>query len=137
MNEDELIDSSANDEELLRTMKMRIVKSYRWQEDIIKPFSKELDISEENLEEILIKRLDMSSLEAIHPRFESSGERCLKKRIDADLRLCWLCDVMNLLSAQEADEIKTKIAREILLENKTYKKALEDGWKALLEYLLR
>ena len=137
MNEDELIDSSANDEELLRTMKMRIVKSYRWQEDIIKPFSKELDISEENLEEILIKRLDMSSLEAIHPRFESSRERCLKERIDADLRLCWLCDVMNLLSAQEADEIKTKIAREILLENKTYKKALEDGWRALLEYLLR
>ena len=77
MNEDKLIDSSPDDEELLHTMKMRIVKSYRWQEDIIKPFSKELDISEEELEEILIKRLDMSSLEAIHPRFESSKERCL------------------------------------------------------------
>ena len=35
MNEDKLIDSSPDDEELLRTMKMRIVKSYRWQEDII------------------------------------------------------------------------------------------------------
>jgi energy-converting hydrogenase A subunit M len=137
MNDDKLISSSANDEELFRTMKMRIVKSYRWQEDIIKPFSKELNISEEDLEEILIKRLDMSSLEAIHPRFESSQERCLKERIDADLRLCWLCDVMNLLSAQEADEIKTKIAREIILENKTYKKALEEGWKDLLEYLMR
>jgi energy-converting hydrogenase A subunit M len=137
MNNDKLIDSSANDEELLRTMKMRIVKSYRWQEDIIKPFSKELDISEENLEEILIKRLDMSSLEAIHPRFESSKERCLKGRINADLRLCWLSDVMNLLSEQEADEIKTKIAREILLDNKTYEKALEEGWKDLLEYLMR
>jgi energy-converting hydrogenase A subunit M len=137
MKQDTLIDSSENDEELLRTMKMRIVKSYRWQEDIIKPFSKELNISEEDLEEILIKRLDMSSLEAIHPRFESSKERCLKESIDADLRLCWLSDVMNLLSAQEADEIKTKIAREILRDNKTYKKALEDGWKDLLEYLMR
>jgi energy-converting hydrogenase A subunit M len=137
MNDDKLIDSSPNDEELLHTMKMRIVKSYRWQEDIIKPFSKELDISEEELEEILIKRLDMSSLEAIHPRFESSKERCLKERIDADLRLCWLSDVMNLLSAQEADEMKTKIAREILRDDKTYERALEDGWKDLLEYLLR
>lgn len=137
MNEDKLIDSSPDDEELLRTMKMRIVKSYRWQEDIIKPFSKELDISQEDLEDILIKRLDMSSLEAIHARFENSKERCLKERIDADLRLCWLCDVTNLLNAQEADEIKTKIAREIIWENKNYKKALEDGWKDLLEYLMR
>ncbi|MDI9436862.1 MAG: DUF1959 family protein [Euryarchaeota archaeon] len=137
MNDDKLIDSSPDDEKLLHTMKMRIVKSYRWQEDIIKPFSKELDISEDTLEEILIKRLDMSSLEALHPRYESSRERCLKERIDADLHLCWLCDVMNILSPQEADEIKTKISREILREDKTYKKAIEEGWKDLLEYLMR
>ncbi|HMK53533.1 MAG TPA: DUF1959 domain-containing protein [Methanobacteriaceae archaeon] len=134
---DNLIDSSKNDAELLRTMKMRIVESYRWQEDIIKPFSKELNISTEELEEILIKRLDMSSLEAMHPRYESSKKRCLEERIHADLRLCWLCDVMNILSPEEAIQIKTKIAREILLNNKTYKEALEEGWKDLLEYLMR
>jgi energy-converting hydrogenase A subunit M len=137
MKDEDLIDSSPNDEELLHTMKMRIIESYRWQEDLVKPFAKELNISHQDLEEILLKRLDMSSLEAIHPRYESSKERCYKERIHADLRLCWLCDVMNLLDKDETDKITTKIAREILREDKTYKEALEDGWKELLEYLMR
>jgi energy-converting hydrogenase A subunit M len=137
MKGDKLIDSSPDDDKLLHTMKMRIVESYRWQVDIIKPFAQELDIPKEDLEEILMKRLDMSSLEAIHPRWESSKERCYKERIHADLRLCWLSDVMNLLDKDETDKITTKIAREILLENKPYKEALKDGWKNLLEYLMR
>jgi energy-converting hydrogenase A subunit M len=137
MRGDDLIDSSSNDDKLLHTMKMRIVESYRWRVDIVEPLAKELNISKKDLEEILIKRLDMSSLEALHPRYESSKERCYKERIHADLRLCWLSDVMNLLDEEETNEITTKIAREILMENKSYDKALEDGWKDLLEYLMR
>ena len=58
-------------ESLMELMKGRILSSYRWQEDIIKPFSEEMDIAPETLEKILMRRLDMSSLEALHPRFES------------------------------------------------------------------
>ena len=59
-------------ESLMELMKGRILNSYRWQEDIIKPFSKEMGITPNELEKILMKRLDMSSLEALQPRFESS-----------------------------------------------------------------
>jgi len=130
-------EEAVNEEELLHRMKKRIITSYRWQEDIIVPISKELKTSPEELEEILIKRLDMSSLEALHPRFESSKPRCTKERIHSDLRLCWLCDVMNILTEEEAEKIKDKIAFEILKENKSYEDAIKDGRKELLTYLKR
>lgn len=130
-------EEAASDEELLHRMKKRIITSYRWQEDIIIPFSEELKTSPEELEEILIKRLDMSSLEALQPRFESSKPRCTKERIHSDLKLCWLCDVMSILTEEETEKIKDKITFEILKENKSYEDAIEDGRKELLTYLKR
>ena len=124
-------------EKLLITMKKRILHSYKWREDVIIPFAKELEISTDELEEILMKRLDMSSLEAINPRFESSQLRCIKERIHADLRLCWLCDVMNIITKEKSNIIKNKIAYEILKENKPYHKAIEEGRKNLLEEIMK
>ena len=123
--------------ELLITMKKRILHSYKWREDVIIPFAKELEISTDELEEILMKRLDMSSLEAINPRYESSQLRCIKERIHADLRLCWICDVMNIITKEKSTIIKNKIAYEILKENKPYDKAIEEGRKNLLEEIMK
>jgi len=128
--------SRLDEDDVMHIMKMRIIESYRWKLDIIEPISRELGISEEELEEILIKRLDMASLEALHPRYESSKHYCIKEKLHADLRLCWLSDVMNILSEKETEKIKNKIATEIL-NGKSYQKALEDGRKDLLEYLMR
>lgn len=130
-------EEAANDEELLIRMKKRIVTSYRWQEDIILPFSAELKIKPEELENILMRRLDMSSLEALHARFESSRLRCTKEKIHSDLKLCWLYDVMNLLTEDESEGIKNKIAFKVLNENEPYKKAIEEGRRELVEYLKR
>jgi len=124
-------------EKLLITMKKRIIESYKWREDVVIPFANELEISPDELEEVLMKRLDMSSLEAINPRFESSQLRCIKERIHADLRLCWLCDVMNIVTEEESDRIQNKIAHEVLRKNKSYDKAIEEGRKDLLEDLMR
>ena len=125
------------DEELLITMKKRILESYKWHEDVVVPFAKELEISPEELEDVLMKRLDMSSLEAIYPRFESSQLRCIKERIHADLRLCWLCDVMNILTKEESEKIQNKIAYEVLEDKKPYDEAVEEGRKDILEDLMR
>ncbi len=125
------------DEEVLITMKKRILNSYKWREEVVVPFAKELEISTEELEEVLMKRLDMSSLEALYPRFESSQLRCIKERIHADLRLCWLCDVMNILTREESETIQNRIAYQVLKENISYDKAIEEGRKDLLEDLMR
>ncbi|MEN6592432.1 MAG: DUF1959 domain-containing protein [Methanobacterium sp.] len=128
---------AASEEELRLRMKMRILRSYKWQEDIIIPFSKELEISPEELEEILMKRLDMSSLEALQPRFESSRLRCTKEKIHSDLKLCWLSDVMDILTEEETEQMKNKVAFKIFKEDKSYEEALEEGRKELVEYLKR
>ncbi|MDD3985608.1 MAG: DUF1959 family protein [Methanobacterium sp.] len=124
-------------EELLITMKKRILNSYKWRKDVIVPFAAELEISSEELEQILMKKLDMSSLEAINPRFESSKLRCIKEKIHSDLRLCWLCDIMNIVTEEKSKAIVDKIAYEVLKENKTYDKAIEEGRKDLFENLMK
>ena len=123
-------------ESLMELMKGRILGSYRWQEDIIKPFSKEMDISPETLEKILMRRLDMSSLEALHPRFESSKSICILDRVHFDLKICLFSDIMEIISPEEADAIKNKIAKEVI-EGKNYDDAIKDGKKELIEYLMR
>lgn len=123
-------------ESLMEVMKGRILNSYRWQEDIIKPFSKEMGITPEVLEKILMKRLDMSSLEALHPRFESSKYLCIRDKIHSDLNICWLSEIMEIISPEDADAIKNKIAKEVV-EGKSYEDAIADGKKELIEYLMR
>lgn len=129
-------DKIDKDELLLKVMKERIIRSYRWHEDVIIPFAKELNIEPEQLEEILMKRMDMSSLEALHARFEQSQSICIKEKIHADLRLCWLSDIMEVLAPEESDQIKNHIAQEVL-NGKSYQEAIEDGRKELLEHLMR
>jgi energy-converting hydrogenase A subunit M len=123
-----------HDKEILELMKTRIIRSYKWRDDIVKPLSSELEIDYDEFEQILINKLDMSSLEALHPRFESARPRCIKERLHADLRLCWLADVMEIVSPQEADEITSKITQEIL-DGVEYDKALEDGRHQLLNLI--
>ncbi len=123
-------------ESLMEIMKGRILSSYKWQEDIIKPISKEMGITTEEFEKILMKRLDMSSLEALHPRFESSRYSCILDKVHFDLKICWLSDVMEILSLEEADAIKNKIAKEVI-EGKSYEDAIIDGRKELIEFLMR
>ncbi len=133
MNNDDTVEKN---ESLMELMKGRILSSYRWQEDIIKPFSKEMDISPETFEKILMRRLDMSSLEAIQPRVESSKYSCIIDKIHSDLQICWLTDVMEIISKEEADAIKDKIAKEVV-NGKSYEDAISDGKKELIEYLMR
>lgn len=44
---------------------------------------------------------------------------------------------MNILSDEETEQIKNKLADEILKEGKSYEEAVKDGRKDLLEYLMR
>lgn len=120
--------------ELMKTMKKRILRSYRWQEDVVKPLASELEIDVEDFEDILMEKLDMSSLEALHPRFESARPRCIKERLHSDLQLCWLADVMEVLSLEEASKLEDEVTERVL-SGEDYHEALEYGKKRLYEIL--
>ncbi len=123
-----------DDQSLMELMKKRIIRSYKWQEDVVIPLSEDLGIEAEELEDILIYKLDMASLEALHARFESARPRCIMERLHADLQLCWISDVMGLVTPSKAKELKTKITNEIL-EGKDYNEALKDGKRELIQIL--
>ncbi|WP_231916412.1 DUF1959 family protein [Methanobacterium congolense] len=125
------------DEKLLKVMKERIVRSYRWHEDVVLPMAEELKTTPEMFEEILMKHLDMSSLEALHARFESAKFNCTREKVHSDLRLCWLTDVMEIITEEETEEIEIRITSEVVYNGKNYDEAIEDGRKELLEFLMR
>ena len=103
-----------DNEAKLNLMKKRVIGSFKWQEDIIIPFSKEFGCTTEDLEDLFMDLLDMSSLEALHGTLEIANHKCLLERLDADLRLPWYVDVLELLSVEQGDELKNKTKAKIL-----------------------
>ncbi len=123
-----------DDEARLKLMKTRILRSFKWQKDIIIPFSEEFGCTQEELEDLYMDLLDMSSLEALHGTLESAEKICLLERLDADLRLPWYIGTLELLSKDEGENLKNRIANEIA-KGKSYDDALKEGRKILFTLL--
>ena len=123
-----------DNEAKLNLMKKRVIGSFKWKEDIIIPFSKEFGCTTEDLEDLFMDLLDMSSLEALHGTLEIANHKCLLERLDADLRLPWYVDVLELLSVEQGDKLKNKVANEII-DGKSYDIALDEGRKDLFNLL--
>ena len=123
-----------DEEAKLKLMKKRVVESFKWQEDVIIPFSKEFDCTTEELEDLFVDLLDMSSLEALHGTLEVANHECLVEKLDADLKLPWFVDILELLTHKQGDELKNKVASEIE-SGKSYDDALKEGRKDLFNLL--
>lgn len=125
---------SKDNNELLHLVKLRIVRSFRIREDVVKPLSEFFDIERSELETILMDSLDSSSLIAIHSSFESAKKDCLMDKLHSDLKLCWLCDVLGLISEEESFMIKENLSESILRGN-DYKDSLIEGKNKILNLL--
>ena len=123
-----------DDDAKLRLMQKRIIKSYAWQRDIIIPLSKDFDCTVDELEEVFFNSLDMSSLEALHATHESAQDICLYQKFNADLRLCWFNGTLELISDEDAKNLKMKLVREVK-NGKSYEDALKEGHLELFELL--
>ena len=123
-----------DDEAKLELMKDRIVKTYVCQKDIINPLSKDFDCTPEELEHIFFEKLDMSQLLAFHATFETSQYECLINKLHADLRLCWFIGTLELVSKDDADELKVKLAQKIM-DGQDYSDVLKEGQKELFELI--
>ena len=77
---------------------------------------------------------DMSSLESLHGTLEFANRKCLFERLDADLRLPWYIDVLELLSVSQGEEVKSNIVNEII-NGKSYDDALNEGRNNLFNLL--
>ena len=123
-----------DDDAKLRLMQKRIIKSYAWQRDIIVPLSKEFDCTVDELEDVFFDLFDMDSLENLHGTFKSAEDICLSQKLNADLRLCWFSGTLEVISAEDAKELKLKIIEEIN-NGKSYDDALKYGKLELYQLL--
>ena len=123
-----------DDDARLKVIQKRIIKSYAWQRDIILPLSKEFNCTVDELEEILFDLLDLGALESLHATFESAEDICLYQKLNADLRLCWLIDTLELIPRQDGKNLKMKLVREIK-NGKSYEDAVKEGKLELFQLL--
>ena len=123
-----------DNEEKMKLYKLRILRSFRWQKDIIIPLSKELGISSEEFEDILMNHLDMSSLNSLHSTYESSIPEVIMNKLEVDLKLFWYVDILELISKEEASDLKVQLSIKIL-DGYDYNQALEEGKQLILEMI--
>ena len=123
-----------DDDAKLELMQRRIVKSFAVQRDVIVPLSEEFDCTVEELEEVFFHLFDMSSLQALHATFESAQDICLYQKLNADLRLCWFNGTLEIISDEDARNLKMKLVNEIK-NGKYYEDALKEGQLELFELL--
>ncbi|WP_292603552.1 DUF1959 family protein [Methanobrevibacter sp. UBA212] len=123
-----------DDDAKLELMQRRIVKSYAVQRDVIVPLSEEFDCTVEELEEVFFHLFDMSSLQALHATFESAQDICLYQKLNADLRLCWFNGTLEIISDEDAKNLKMKLVNEVK-NGKSYEDALKEGQLELFELL--
>lgn len=123
-----------DDEAKLELMKDRIVKTYVCQRDIILPLSEDFGCAPEELEHMFFDLLDMSELQSLHATFETSQYECLLKKFHVDLRLCWFSSTLELISKEEGDVLKEKLAKQVM-DGKNYSDVLKDGQKELFQLL--
>ena len=118
----------------MKLMKTRIIRSYAWQRDIIIPLSEEFECDSEELEEVFFDLFDMSTLEAFHSTFETAQDACLSQKLNADLRLCWFGQTLEVISPEEGDDLKERLIDDIK-NGKSYEDALKEGRLELFQLL--
>lgn len=124
-----------NDDERLTLMEERILHSFKWIKDVTVPVADEFGITAEELEEIFMNSLDMASLEALHSTFDSANYLALKEQFYIDLRLCWLSGTLELITPEDAYDIKTRLADAVYDEGRKYEEVLEEGRQEVLALL--
>ena len=123
-----------DDDAKLRLMQKRIIKSYAWQRDVIVPLSKEFDCTVDELEDVFFDLLDMDSLQALHGTFKSAEEICMSQKLNADLRLCWFSETLEVISPEDGEKLKEKLIEEFK-NGKSYDEILKEGRLELFELL--
>ena len=118
----------------MKLMKERIVGSYAWQRDIINPLSNDFECSQEELKEVFFSLFDMSTLEAFHSTFETAQDLCLAQKFNADLRLCWFIDTLEVITPKEGEELKNNLVNKVK-SGKKYEDVLKEGQIDLFQLL--
>ncbi len=129
-------------DETIKKIKMWKLESYAYKDNVLKPLSELFDMSIEEVEDLLVKNLDMARIESSHSSAEQAKLFRLEKQIELDLGLDYLSH-MELLDAHQIDSIREEMINELESSGKLnyesnsneYRKLIKDAKEKILKIL--
>jgi energy-converting hydrogenase A subunit M len=129
-------------DESLKKIKIWELESYYYQKDVVKPLAKILNLSIDDMTDLIANNLDMARIESSHSSVEQVKHFILEKHIDLDLGLDYFHN-LELLNDDQINLIKKEIMNELEIsgilaiksESKEYKELIEKGKEKILNIL--
>jgi len=129
-------------DETIKKIKLWKLESYSYIENVLKPLSEVLNLSIEEVEELLAKNLDMVRIESSHSSAEQAKLFRLEKQIEVDLGLDYFHH-LELLDKNQIKSIKEEITNKLESSGKLdfdsysdkYNELIKDARKRILDIL--
>ncbi|MBM4241262.1 MAG: DUF1959 domain-containing protein [Euryarchaeota archaeon] len=129
-------------DETIKKIKLWKLESYSYIENVLKPLSEVLNLSIEEVEELLAKNLDMVRIESSHSSAEQAKLFRLEKQIEVDLGLDYFHH-LELLDKNQITSIKEEITNKLESSGKLdfdsysdkYNELIKDARKRILDIL--
>lgn len=129
-------------DETIKQLKLWKLESYSYKNNVLEPLSQFLDISIEEVEELLAKDLDMARIESSHSSAEQAKLFRMGKQIEVDLGLDYFLH-LELLSEHQISSVRENIMNKLEksgkldfdLNSNEYKELINEARKEILKIL--
>lgn len=129
-------------DETIKKLKLWKLESYSYKYNVLEPISQFLDISIEEVEELLAEKLDMARIESSHSSAEQAKLFRIEKMIEIDLGLDYFLH-LELLSQNQISSIREEVMNKLEksgkldfdLNSNEYKELIDEARKTILKIL--
>lgn len=129
-------------DETIKKLKLWKLESYSYEYNVLQPISQFLDISLEEVEELLAKNLDMARIESSHSSAEQAKLFRIEKMIEIDLGLDYFLH-LELLSQNQINSIREEVMNKLEksgkldfdLNSNEYKELIDEARETILKIL--
>lgn len=118
-------------DETIKKLKLWKLESYSYQENVLKPISQFLNLSLEEVEDLLAKNLDMARIESSHSSAEQARLFRMEKQIEVDLGLDYFLQ-LELLSENQINIIREDVMNKLESSGKLDFNSKSDKYKDLI-----
>jgi len=118
-------------DETIKKIKLWKLESYSYKDNVLEPLSKFLNLSLEEVEELLAKNLDMARIESSHSSAEQAKLFRMEKQIEVDLGLDYFLH-LELLSEDQINFIREDVMNKLEKSGKLDFNPNSDKYKELI-----
>jgi energy-converting hydrogenase A subunit M len=129
-------------DETIEQIKLWKLKSYSYKKNVLEPLSMFLNISIEEVEELLARNLDMARIESSHSSAEQAKLFRMEKQVEVDLGLDYFLN-LELLTENIINSIREDVMNNLEksgkldfdIKSNDYKKLIDEAREKILELL--